>query len=319
MMRSCSLDRTVLLVAVLTLALAGPGSSVLVAAEPAAQGSPAPTVPPVALEAQLAVVTRLFADKKLPEAFSEAERFLVVDDRPTAQRQESRRASLLLAKIDEIKKGLTQPAGSHDNALAQLLYSIAKAFENGKESAQAIKVYERIVAEYPKAVFEGESNEPVAKLASEQLAWHKEKHAWVQSDLATLQAKLREALTKHDAKALSALIARKGFWSGPFQSEGGPDDPDRVLKYLETSWPKKGSVDVAREPESFSDMERQVFQKTGGWTGQYPEIYLIVERVPGGWHWSAVAFALPPGHEVAEDSPSADPTPAVSPAPSPVK
>jgi hypothetical protein len=282
---------------------------------PSVEQTPQATGPAGTPEDQLDGVLKLFGELKHQEGFSEAERFVAVDDLPQARRQSVKRARLLIGKIDSIKNMLPKPISQFDGPLAQILLVAARTLEAGGENAEAVKIFERIVAEYPQARYEeGETKESISKIAAEAIRWHKEKHPWVQPELSGLVSKVREALKKHDKQALAALIARTGFWSGPFQSEGGPDDPDRVLRHLETVWPKT-SLTVAEKPESFSDLERQVFLKTSGWSGEHPEIYFIMEKVPGGWHFSAIALASAPTKELQE--PEAIPSGAGSPAPSP--
>jgi len=293
--------------------------------------TPVESTPPASgsgsLEDQLDGVMKLFGELKTQEGFSDAERFVTIDDQPQAQRQGARRARLLLGKFDAIKKMLPKPTSQFDGPLAVILLVIGRTFEASGENAEAVRVFERIVSEYPQARFEdSESKDPISKTAAEQIRWHKEKHPWVQPERSGLLSKMRAALLKQDKPSLAALIARTGFWSGPFQSEGGPDDPDRVLRQLEAHWPKS-PLTVDEEPEPFSDPERQIFLKTSGWTGEHPEIYFIMEKVPGGWHFSAVAFATGKDsseHEAASPAvasphagPSQSPAPAASPAPQP--
>jgi hypothetical protein len=296
---------------VLALLLATPAPQATPSAAPPASPSPAgPTDP--ALEELIA---------KLPAGdpaavFGALEDFVNGEDGPAEKA--AQRARLVLARFAAIQAALPPPPEKHAGELAQLLFTAAKALEEAGAAKDALPVYERILAEFPKAVWEGGvSQEPIANQASERLRWHREKHPWIMSGLDALLTRLRAAFTGRRADELAALIARIGFWSGPFSSEGGADDPDRVLKLLDSVWPK-GGVTVATDVEPFSDRNRQVFLKVSGFTGEFADAYAIVERVPEGWQWIGVAFAAKPGADPAADAePVAMPSAAASPSPSP--
>ncbi|MBI4861126.1 MAG: hypothetical protein HY815_12845 [Candidatus Riflebacteria bacterium] len=284
--------------------------------------SPSP-VPSVAPEKELEGLMTLFAKGQAADAFQQAVSFVHGMEESTPERPGTHRARLMLAKLEAIKKLLPQPVAGFDSAMGQLLYAIAQVLEQSGEVSESIRVYERLVKEYPKARFDGgDDTEPIATRARERIRWHREKHPWIHNDLDALVSKLRDAFSKHSKGDLAALIARIGFWAGPFQSEGGPEDPDRALKHLESVWPQAPIV-VAAELEPFSDRTRQVFVKTTGWKGEHPHIYLIVEKVTGGWHWSALAFAkaepegeAQPGSEgKEEEAPGGPASPASSPSP----
>ena len=264
--------------------------------------------------------------EKLPavppaDGFAQLEDFVQAEDQQNPTQEAAKRARQVIARFEEIQKAVPPPVEKQAGELAQLLYTAARALESGGAVAEAKPVYERIVKDYPGAVWEGGvTKETIAAQAQARLRWQQEKHPWMLPTLDALMKSLRDAFARHDTKALAALIARAGFWSGPFASEGGADDPERVLKLLESTW---GKIEVAPEMEPFSEKEKQVFLKVSGFTGNFATMYCILEREPDGWQWSAVAFAEKPGSEAAVPEPDAAPsaTPATpapgSPAPSP--
>lgn len=262
--------------------------------------------------------------EKLPaadpaESFSRLEEFVQAEDQPDPRTASRDRARKVLARFADLLKNLPPPPEKLAGEVAQLLFTVGRALEEGGATAEALPVYERIIKDYPKAVWEGGlTKEPIANQATARLRWHKEKHPWLEHDTAALIAKLRAAFSKHDKPAMAALIARIGFWSGPFASEGGADDPDRVLKLLDAGWPKDDKLTIAADIEAFSDKDKQVFLKVSGFTApDFAELYLILERESDGWGWSGVAFAAKPLAEPAEAAPEASATPAASPKPKP--
>lgn len=230
------------------------------------------------------------------QAFSDLEEFVQAEDRPDPRAESRSRAKQVVARFDDIKKAAPNKP-EVPGELAQLLYTCGRALEDGGAPAEAKVVYERIIKDYPQAVWQGGvTRETIAAQAQARLKYQTEKHPWIQPSLEALMKALREGFAKHDMKALGALITRAGFWSGPYASEGGADDPERVLKLLDSTW---GQVTVAKDFEPFSEPNRQVFLKVSGFTGNFTDIYLILEKEPDGWQWSAVAFAEKPGTEAA--------------------
>lgn len=293
----------------MTALAASPAASAPRASSPSPGPSPAgPTDP--ALEELIAKL----GSEEPSAVFGSLEDFVQGDDGAPPEKAAGR-ARLVVSRFAAIQAALPPPAEKHAGELAQLLFTAAKALEEGGAVKDALPVYERIVAEYPKAVWEGGiSQEPIANQAAERLRWHREKHPWIQPSMDALTARLRAAFTAHTAGELAALIARIGFWSGPFASEGGADDPDRVLKVFEAAWPKNGLA-VAADLEAFSDKNRQVFLKVSGFTGEFAEMYCILERVTEGWQWIGVAFAAKPGAEsIAEPEGVGSPSPPAPPA-----
>lgn len=294
------------LILALSLVASVLATSVL-AASPAPSPAPAkPDVPtlPALLERMPA------ADPA--ESFARLEEYVQAEDARDPRPEAARRAREVLARFADIQKAAPPPVApaTHDGELAQLLFTVGRALEEAGALPEARPVYERIIKDYPAAVWEGGlTRETIASQAQARLNWHSAQHPWVQKDLPSLIARLREAFTKHDARALSALVSRIGFWSGPFQSEGTADDPDRVIKLLEKDWPAQ-PVEVAAEVEPFSDPERQVFLKVSGFTGQFKDAYLILEKEPDGWQWIAVALAERFNAEPAVPEPDASPSPA---------
>ena len=240
------------------------------------------------------------------DGFAQLEDFVQAEDQQNPTQEAAKRARQVVARFEDIKKAVPPPVEKQAGELAQLLYTSGRALESGGAVAEAKPVYERIIKDYPGAVWEGGvTKETIAAQAQARLRWQQEKHPWMQASLDTLMKSLREAFAKHDTKALGSLIARAGFWSGPFASEGGADDPDRVLKLLDSTW---GKIEVAPEMEPFSEKEKQVFLKVSGFTGNFATMYCILEREPDGWQWSAVAFAEKPGSEAAVPEPDAAPS-----------
>jgi hypothetical protein len=320
--------RVLVLLSVLTLpaALAPPGACGAAPEAPAsAPGTIAPPTlavdPPVgaapgparSIDEELEDVMSLFRGGRSSEAFAAADRFLALDERPDARREGARRARMMVGRLDEIRKLVAttpapeapvRPSGAPgdgpraagtDGEIAQLLYLAGQACEESGAVPEALKLYERIAAEMPRAVWEGGASPlPVADAARDRIRWHSGKHPWVQPDLESLIARLRAALAGRDPGPLAALIGRIGFWSGPFRSEAGPDDPQRILGLLASTWPAGARPGVSPDVEGFSDRERQVFLKTTGWRGELGDVYFVLEKVPDGWQWIGAAFAPRP-------------------------
>lgn len=291
-------------------------AALALACAPVIGAGPSPSASPAGLDPELDPLIDKLPAVDPGEGFARLEDFVQAEDEPDAAKVARERARRVLARFADIQRALPPPAEKHAGELAQLLFTIGRALEEGGVAQEALPVYERIVRDYPRAVWEGGlSREPIADQAQARLRWHREKHPWVQKDLATLTARVRASFVAHDRTAIAGLISRIGFWSGPFASEGGADDPERVLKLLEASWPGAGAkAEVAAEIEAFSDKERQVFLKVSGFTGEFPEVYCILEREADGWQWSGVAFTARPGAEPSEPEPdaSASPGPASS-------
>lgn len=246
------------------------------------------------------------------QAFSDLEEFVQAEDRPDPRAEARERAKLVVARFADIKKAAPAAKPEVPGELAQLLYTCGRALEDGGATADAKAVYEKIIKEYPQAVWQGGvTKETIAAQAQARLKYQTEKHPWIRPTLDALMSQLRDAFAKKDLKALGGLITRTGFWSGPFASEGGADDPERVLKLLDAKW---GKVTVADSVEPFSEPDRQVFLKVSGFTGDFDAIYLILEKEPDGWQWSAVAFSAAPGFV---DTPVPEVEASASPAPSP--
>lgn len=272
--------------------------------------SPAPAPSPKAKLSELDMLIERLPAGEPADTFARLEDYVQAEDSPTPGLESVRRARTLVARFGEIVKALPPPPEKQDGELAQLLFTAGRALENGGAGPEARPVYERILKDYPKAIWEGGvTRETVSAQAQARLRFQAEKHPWMQKDLDGLMKALREAFAKHDKAALTGLIARIGFWSGPFASEGGADDPDRVLKVLDATWPTDKAV-VAPEMEPFSEKDRQVFLKVSGFTGSFSEMYCILSKEADGWQWSGVAFADKPGAEPSVPEPDASATPA---------